>query len=135
MSDNTQENIFEHIPNSEPDVATVSRRDRIRGAVFGAKPKSEVFTFFGEQVEIRQPSLGIILEQRQASSDEQTFNMLLNYTFVPGTVEKVFEQADIDALRNVPFGEDMNNFTTKMQKLLGLSATDVNKEVDEAKNS
>lgn len=122
--------------NPEAKVASeASARDRIRSAVFNAKPKTDEMIFFGQKVELRQPSLGAIMGVRERSQEEQTYQMLLNYTYVPGTGELVFEPGDVEALKEIPFGEDMQEFTKRVQKILGLIPQEVTADVKEAEKS
>ncbi|MEB3089973.1 hypothetical protein, partial [Parvimonas sp. M20] len=66
--------------NTESKSEVIQGRNDIRAKIFGAKPKTDEFVFFGAKVELRQPDLGTILEQRQQSQETQTFTMLLNFT-------------------------------------------------------
>lgn len=108
---------------------TISTRDAIRSKVLGEthKPKSKVVEFFGTQVEIRQPTLGSIIEA-QSSEDPKRgiIEILLNRTFVPGTDDRVFDDADEAVLRNLPFGEDLIRVSQALSEL-----SDVNFPVQE----
>lgn len=106
-------------------------RDKIRESIFTAKPKSEVFPFFGNDIEIRQPQLGVILGVRQDDQEAQITKMLTDYTYVPGTEEKVFSPEDAEALLTIPFGADMSMFTSKMNALLGVNPTEVKAGIED----
>lgn len=111
-------------------------RDNIRSAVFGAKPKRKlVEDFFGFNVEIVQPSLGVILATRQEGEESQLSKMLIDYTFVPNTGEKVFEPADAEALLAIPFGAEMKRFTDAMNEILGIDSKQIENGIKDATKS
>ncbi len=118
-----------------PTTTVATTRDQIRDAIFAAKPKSEVITFFGVKVEVRQPDLGAILEKREQGQQDQTFGMLLDYTFVPGTQDRVFDATDVDSIRLLPFGEDMQVFSRTVNNLLGLDIKALEAEMNDATKS
>jgi hypothetical protein len=97
-----------------------SNRVNIRNKIFAAKPESRPVDFFGTKIELRQPTLGIILEMRANRIEDSALNMLLTYAYVPGTDEKVFEPADEESLRQLPFGPDMQRLTSAVNELLGM---------------
>lgn len=110
-------------------------RDGIRGAIFSSdklKPQTKVIEFFGQNIEIRQPDLRTILSI-SAGNDRQSamVDMIIAYAFVPGTEEKIFEEADKDSLLSIPFGQDFQ----RLQKAI-TAMTDVNMlTADTEKNS
>lgn len=110
-------------------------RDAIRSRIFSSKPKSKIINFYGAQVEIRQPKLDVILNVDREDRRAQAFTMLTDFTYVPGTNEKVFEEADIDALRELPFGDDMTNYLEEIQGLLGIAPKEVDKALKDAEKS
>jgi hypothetical protein len=129
MSGNNKQQVEE--PTTEPAAAPLTR-DQIREKVFGAKAESKIIDFFGAQVELRQPTVGVTMEMRQGTPEQATSQMLINYTFVPGTQEKVFEEADAEAIMQLPFGPDMNRYTTEVNKLVGISTEGLEKLVGNA---
>lgn len=99
-------------------------RDSIRNIIFSSsQARSVTCKFFGTEVEIRQPSLGEILQAEEASSKQgQAVAMIIKYCYIPGTDEKVFEDADQETLLNLPFGEDF----IRIQKAIAtLTSVDV----------
>jgi hypothetical protein len=96
-------------------------RDELRQRILASrKPKSELVSFFGDSIELRQPTLHDILKIRQASEDERNaaiINTLVDYAYVPGTDEKLFEEADADAFLAMPFGADFQRVTEVLSKL------------------
>ena len=111
-------------PATETTTETVLSRSQLRGKIFSAKTEKKTVNFMGAEVELRQPGIGQVLEARQAFSDDLkrgTVNMLIKYTYVPGSDEKVFEEADFDAILELPFNADFNNLSSELNKLMGLS--------------
>lgn len=100
-------------------------RDELRAKLFSAKKyKSEIITLFGAEIEIRQPSLGGILEQ-QESEDRKAglINSLTRFCYVPGTDELVFELGDAEAILNMPFGDDVVALNKAIENLTGIDVT------------
>ena len=111
-------------------------RDEIRSKIFGAKPKTEtVEDFFGVTIELRQPSLEVALNQKDASEEDRVYLMLSDYTYVPGTNEKVFEREDVDNMRGLPFGGEFQRLMDKVNKLLGIDPKAVEDGVRGAEKS
>lgn len=97
-------------------------RDEVRTRIFTSKGfKSECVELFGADIEIRQPSLGDILEY-QENLDRKTGLMLLltGYCYIPGTNEKVFEAADADGILNMPFGDDIVRLNKAIENLTSI---------------
>lgn len=108
-------------------MAQNNSRDEVRSKLFsGAQSnrKTETINMFGTQVEVRQPSVGQVLEL-QGSDDQrsQLVRMMIEYCYVPGTDEKVFEPADEEAIMNWPVGDWFNQFNNAVMRL-----TDINVE-------
>lgn len=117
-----------------PSVAPT--RDEIRAQILGSKAQSKVIEFFGAKIELRQPTLGVILEHRKASDDLDALQMMLiSYAYVPDTTELVFDEADVDALMELPFGKDMNTLTTAVGELMGQDIKAVEAAITDATKS
>lgn len=111
-------------------------RDEMRAQIFGSKPKSVVVDdFYGTSVELRQPTLQVALQQRNAPEDERVFFMLTDYAFVPETDEKLFEPEDVDALRSLPFGNDFTRLMDSINSLLGIKPQEVEAAIADAEKS
>lgn len=109
---------------------SANTRDSIRAAVFGQKPKSELVTFAGTQLEIRQPPIGAIINGSPDDRQAMITKMLMDYCFVPGTDDKVFEAADRESILAMPFNQDW----TALQEAI-VRLTNLDKELtDQAKN-
>lgn len=123
------------VSETKPEPQTPSR-DSIRAAVLGAKAiVKEVKPFFGTAVELRQPELGVVLDMRKTEEQHQIARMLIDYTFVPGTTEKVFDEADADGILQIPFGPDMKKYIDIMNELLGVAGADVEAAIKDATKS
>lgn len=106
-------------------------RDKIRTAAFNQKCRSKIVSYAGVDIEIRQPPVGVVLG-REGASDRKALmsHMLINYCYVPGTDEKVFEEADIEALMAVPFNKEWIAINEAIDSLTDLGET----RKEEAKN-
>lgn len=106
-------------------------RDALRALIFSAekaKPKTVALNFFGADIELRQPSVGDI--QKYMESESQTMSMvsvLIDYAYVPGTDEKVFDPADADTLKALPFNEDVRKATEAINTFTNVVLGDAEK--------
>jgi hypothetical protein len=91
-------------------------RNQIRAKITSSpatKAKSVVITFFGAEVELRQATLKSILEARGDDLDDaeartnRSVMMLVDNMYVPGTDERVFDEADVDFIKGLPMGGDL----------------------------
>ena len=103
-------------------VSPKERRDEMRTKIFASrKPMSEPVTFFGEDIEIRQPNVRTILA---LSSDDaeglSSVKMFIGYAYIPGTDIKVFDDEDLEGLTNMPFNEDWMAVNTAIAKMTGV---------------
>lgn len=107
---------------ADPPVGSVTD---MKSRIFSAKNKvrrSQVVEFFGEQIEIRQPSLTQMLENDAADLEDKKFRnafVLINYAYKPGTDEKVFDVADIDSINDLPYGKDFERVMEAYQLVTG----------------
>lgn len=117
-------------PNEE--VPSVSNRDAMRAAIFASenkKLKSKLVEFFGQMIEIRQPTLGTILDSREEEDRQAAvINTLVEYTFVPGTNTKLFDVADADAFKSMPFGKDFLAVNKALEELTEVNFLDKKSE-------
>jgi len=107
-------------------------RDEIRAKIFSGKNiRKEFLTLFGAEIELRQPSLGEMLDFQQMPDRKYAIaGMLIAYSFVPGTNEKVFEDTDVESILTLPFGPEMVEVSNAITRL-----TSVEVQVQEAKES
>lgn len=116
----------------------MSNKKSIRDAIFAEnnrKPASKVIEIFGQEVEVRQPSLAQIhkLGKAAAANDKVPpfIRILTEYTYVPGTDEHVFEPTDADTLAAMPAGDWMNKLNTAIEQLTGVDVKAAEKNSEE----
>ena len=104
--------------------AATSARDAIRDAIIGGpdKTKTKIVEFFGQEIELRQPSMEVIMNMQASEGDRAASmaNMIINYSYVPGTLERIFEEADAEALTALPFGADVQRIQRAINELTSL---------------
>lgn len=98
------------------NIVAESTRDALRARIFKSRTaKRKTLTLFeeGTEVEVRQPTIGDIMEaQSQDAGDERNFaivQIMLRYCYVPGTDTKVFEESDIANIKEMPMGSWFTN--------------------------
>ncbi len=104
----------------------MSTRDTIRGKIFASKEFSKrTVEFFGEKIELRQPSLGLILQvQDEEDRKSAVIDTLIKYAYVPETDEKVFEDGDEASLLALPFGPDFIRVSNALEELTQVNFLD-----------
>lgn len=97
-------------------------RDSIRSRILKRRVQLKATVeFFGDQIELRQPTLDDILRLREAADENAAIiQTLVDYAYIPGTDIKLFEPGDSAALRQQPFGEDFVRVTEALQGLTKL---------------
>ena len=108
-------------------------RQSIRDALLGNVPlaKTEAITIYGIDIELRQPTLGAILDaQDEADTKARSADMIIRFACVPGTDERVFEDTDRAMILNWPFGDDMMKLQTAITKLSGVNIDDATDKLD-----
>lgn len=102
---------------------TALTRDELRAALLGdaPKPESKIITMFGVELELRQPNLGAILKTREEGDNiTRAIDMIIEYSYVPGTDDHVFEDTDRDAMMKWPFGPDLAALNAAIAELTGI---------------
>lgn len=104
---------------------TMSARDRLRAATFSSqnkKPKAKVIMFFGNEIELRQSSLATLFEEKP-DNQAALVNFLCTCSYVPGTDERLYEEADAAEFLAMPFGPEFVRVTEALQELTGVNFT------------
>ncbi len=116
---------------TQSEAPSKTQRDRIRATILGNKKgESKVIEFLGEEIEVRQPSIGVAMDfSKLEDSKDSILKILTDHCFVPGTSETIFEATDAVELLQLPFGDDMQRLMETFQQLVGSD------EDNEAKNS
>jgi len=106
-------------------MAEKSQRDALRSKLLGNAPKAEtkIVKLFGQDVELRQPTLASILEAQDTEDiKKRSVDMIVRYAYVPGTNERIFEDSDAAVILEWPFNRDL----VSMQKAIGdLTGVDI----------
>ncbi len=125
----------ESTPVTKETVIPASR-DNIRSKIFsGANKhrKSKVIDFMGEDVEVRQPTVKQVQDLAKEARKEDSDAVLLSimeYCYVPGTDEKVFDAADKDELLGLPVGDWLNNLNKAIEEMTGVDVSMAEKNLD-----
>src|SRR5712691_7039361 len=98
-------------------------RDALRGKLLQTRqPLAKEITFFGEKIELRQMLLSDVMKAKDAPDDQNRLvRILIDYAFVPGTDEKVFEEGDVEALLAQPFGQDFVDLSNALTELTSIN--------------
>lgn len=85
-------------------------RDALRAEILKSRSaKSRCISFMGVEIEIRQPLVEDIVDSSSQDPDERKsalIDTLIKHAYVPGTNDRVFEEADIATLKAMPFNSD-----------------------------
>ena len=108
----------------QPEKGVKLVQKTLREKIFdSAEPKSLIITFFDQEVELRQPTTKRVLELRRLDSESPgaaAAEMIINYVYVPGTKDLVFESTDIDLILGMPFGDNMSRMNQAIAKLTNI---------------
>ncbi len=96
------------------------------------KLRTETLHVWGVDIEFRQPSLGDILNIRdEENQKERVSQMLIQYAFVPGTDEKIFEPGDKEAILAWPFDQDIIKIQEAITALTGIDIEGAENDLEE----
>lgn len=115
-------------PPAEPErQAPQDLRKSVRDGIFTnpkMKPARKAVRFMDQDLELRQPTLEQVLSLSQAQTDDpdspintQMVQVIIEHTFVPGTDLQVFDNADLETLMKMPFGEDFTRISEAFTEL------------------
>jgi len=83
---------------------------------------------FGQEIELRPPSVKDAIEMAESQNDAGVLvDLLIRYAYVPGTNERVFEEGDREIINNWPVGSWIKEFMDKMNKLSNLDLEEARK--------
>ncbi len=117
----------------------MSTRDEIRSKTVGGNLKAQVKLFEYEEVsvEFRQPTVGIrkeIFNRSQVDDKLDIYNFLvwsvIYCTFVPGTKERVYEDADFDSMMSQYTGSFVDIFSEEISEIMNVSVDKAVKNSD-----
>ncbi len=107
-------------------------RDELRAELIGKKHKPErvAVTLFGCELEMQQPTLASILDARDDADERtRTADVFINYAYVPGTDERVFEEGDREVILGWPFGEELLEVQRVIVKLTGVDISNAEEAI------
>jgi hypothetical protein len=114
-------------PLPSPPVTMPMDPRTMKSRIFSAERKrfrSKIIQFFGEQIEIRQTTVGRMFENANKLTDDGEARgvfILINYAYVPGTEIPVFDEADREQLLSLPFGEDFERVFNAFSEINGMN--------------
>lgn len=111
---------------------TVVTRKSLRDSLLGhaPKPMRKELTLFGQTIELQQPTLRAILEaQEVVDTKERSIGMIIEYAYVPGTSEHIFEPADKEIILNWPFSDELVAIQLAIAELTGVDVSAAEKEL------
>lgn len=109
-----------------------TNRDAIRAAVFSSNNNiaTKLLDVYGTQIELRPPTLESLLDAQDVESTKlRVAQMIIEYSYVPGTNVLVFEEADTDAILELRFGEDLRKMQAAITELTGVDLEKAKKEI------
>lgn len=111
----------------EVEVKTFTREEAL-AQIFGAKPKGSPTTLFGVPVELREPSLDEVLDAQNSEDKKRSaVDMIIRFTYLPGSSERLFGDEHVESLLSLPFGKDLQQLQKAIGQLLGMDVTDEDK--------
>lgn len=102
-------------------------KEQIRDAFLSAKPKSKEIQLFGVMVYLREPPTEVVLGAQALEDRKMAIGQLMTQYLFTADGEQVFDEADIDGLLNMPFGDDMRRLNQAINELLGVTPTEADK--------
>jgi len=103
-------------------MSLTTSRDEIRAKVFASRPRSiKTIQLFGADVELRAFTVAELQKMMNEKSEIPPLAaMLIRYAYVPGTDEKVFDDADVAAIGNLETGKWVDELSTHVAALTGI---------------
>ena len=101
-------------------------RDSILRNIFArsANLKRKRITFMGQEIDIKQPTIKQIMSFTDESikDHDKLIDALIEYAYVPGTDERLFDETHREMLQSLPFNDD---FTSVSEAIAELTTSDV----------
>ena len=119
------------VENENFDASPLTR-DAIRAALIGNTPKilKKTITIFDIGLELHQPTFGAIINAREIEDPaHRAASLIIEYSFVPGTDERVFEDTDLEFILRWPFGEDLITIQNAIAELTGVDIAAAEEEI------
>lgn len=99
-------------------------RDALREAMLSSRPAVEVVPLkSGLSVEVRQPTVGEQLElAKSEDTGDRVLRLFIEHVYVPGTNERVFDEADYEVLKQLPAAGDYQSIMKALTVLMDITA-------------
>ena len=106
----------------------------IRSGILGSKKgKTKVVDMFGHKIEVRQPTVGQLLDLETDNDRKKSLvNMLVGYCYMPGSEQKIFTVEDANELMALPAGEWLLDFNAAIAALTGVDVSEAEKNLEAA---
>ncbi len=102
---------MENIKLDEPAKPKKLSKDDLRAAIFAAensRVKRVPIKFQGQELELKQPTVEEIMQFHSLPEGRSNFAyILINHVYIPGTDEKLFDEADYDAIVAMPYSPEI----------------------------
>lgn len=115
-------------PTTKIDEGTVMEipltRDEIRAVLLGKTPKAKsvAIEVYGVKLSLKQPRFGDIMTAREEPNPaKRAVELIIQYAYVPGSEDRVFEDTDMEMILRWPFGEDLVRLQNAIAELTGLN--------------
>lgn len=100
------------------ETQVLSTRDSLRASIFSSENsrcKRVPITLNGAELELKQPTIDEVIKlQDRPEASARVAIILINHAFIPGTEDKVFDDADYDSLAALPYTPEL----TAIQEVL-----------------
>lgn len=106
----------------------------IRSGILGSKKgKTKEVDMFGHKVEVRQPTVGQLLEM-ESNEDKKSalVNMLVTYCYMPNSDQHIFTKEDAGELMALPAGEWLTGFNNAIAELTDVDTKEAEKNLEAA---
>jgi hypothetical protein len=107
-----------------PQKAPISvTRQGLRDSLLGhaPKPMRKEVSLFGQTIELQQPTLRAILDaQNITDNKERSIDMIIQYAYVPGTNDHIFEAGDKEMILQWPFTRELLDIQLAIAELTGV---------------
>jgi hypothetical protein len=113
----------ESTPTPTPDVQALTPRDDARAKIFSGEsaPLNVPVIFRGISLELRQPTWLQMLSLRdEAGGDERqaTIRFLIQFAYLQGTNERVFDNGDYDKLANLRMDGELSGIIQAIGQIM-----------------
>lgn len=107
----------------QPNKQAPMTRDEMRAKILATKPiDKRLVTFQGVEIELRQPLLGDVLKAAdQVNRESAVIDTLIKYAYIPGTDERIFEEGDAEAFKQMPFGPDFMAINEALEGMMKIN--------------